>query len=56
MVDDNNNNSGGVGGRDIYERAKPMLVSLSDSYPEEGILICDSRPSSCPAYISNYFS
>ena len=40
------------GGRDIYNgRAKPMLVSLSDSYSEDNaILVGDSRYSSYPAY------
>ena len=38
---------------DIYEgRVEPMLVSLSDSYSEEEISVCDSRPSSCSAYMS----
>jgi len=55
MVDDDS--SSGVGGRDIHRRrAEPVLVSLSDSYSKEEILICDSRLSSCPAYTSSYFS
>ena len=43
---------GGDRGDDVYKgRAKPVLDSVSDSYSEdEIILICDSRPSSCPAY------
>jgi len=43
---------GGVGGDDVYSgKTKPALVSVSDSYSEdEIILICDSRLSSCPAY------
>ena len=38
-------------------RAEPVLVSLSDSYSEdEEISVCDSRPSSSPAYtITDYF-
>jgi len=41
------------GDDDIYkERAEPMLVSLSDLYSEEKISVCDSRSSSCPAYMS----
>ena len=43
---------GGVGGEDMYNgRAEPVLVSFSDSYSDDdSILICDSRPSSSPAY------
>ena len=43
---------GGGGGNDVYNgNAKPMLDSVSDSYLEdEIILVCDSRPSSSPAY------
>ena len=38
---------------DIYkERVEPVLVSLSDLYPEEEISVCDSRLFSCPAYMS----
>ena len=49
---------GGVGGEDVYNgRAEPVLVSLSDSYSEDdSISVCDSRLSSCPAYmITDYF-
>ena len=45
------------GGSDVYNgRVEPMLVSLSDLYSEdEEISVCDSRPSSSPAYtITNY--
>ena len=54
MIDDSDDGGGGrVGGDDIYrERAKPVLVSLSDSYSEEKISVCDSRFSSCPVYTS----
>ena len=48
-----------MGDEDIYKgKAEPMLVSLSDSYSEdEEISICDSRPSSSPAYtITDYLS
>ena len=48
---------GGVGGDDVYRgRAEPMLDSVSDSYSEDdSISVCDSRPSSCPAYtITDY--
>jgi len=32
-------------------RTEPVLVSVSDSYSEDEIIsICDSRPSSSPAY------
>ena len=42
---------GGVGKDGIYTgRAEPVLVSLSNLYSEEEILVCNSRPSSCPAY------
>ena len=49
---------GGEGGEDVYSgRAEPMLDSVSDSYSEDdSISVCDSRPSSCPAYtITDYF-
>jgi len=38
-------------------RAEPVLVSLSDLYSEdEEISVCDSGPSSSPAYtITDYF-
>ena len=38
---------------DVYkERTEPVLVSLSDLYFNDAeILVCDSRLSSCPAYI-----
>ena len=51
-------NGGGNGGEDVYKgRAEPMLVLLSNSYSkDDSISICDSRPSSCPAYtITDYF-
>ena len=49
---------GGVGGEDMYNgRAEPVLDSVSDSYSEDEIIsICDSRPSSSPAYtVTDYF-
>jgi len=57
MVDDSDDDSGdGVDGGNIYEgRVEPVLVSLSDLYSKEEILICSSRFSSCPTYMSNYF-
>jgi len=38
-------------------RTKPVLVLVSDSYSEDEIIsVCDSRPSSSPAYtITDYF-
>ena len=44
---------GGDGGDDVYNsKAKPALVSVSDSYSEDKmILVGDSRYSSYPAYI-----
>ncbi len=37
--------------------AEPMLVSPSDSYSDDEILISDSRYSSCPAYTdTDYFT
>ena len=46
------NGGGGGDGRDVYTgRAKPMLVSLSDSYLEDNaISVGGSRYSSYPAY------
>ena len=43
-------NGGGSG--DVYKgKAEPVLDSVSDSYSDDdSISICDSRPSSCPAY------
>ena len=39
-------------------KTEPALVSVSDSYSEDKIIsICDSRPSSSPAYtITDYLS
>jgi len=50
---------GGEGGEDIYRgRTEPALVSVSDSYSEdEIILVRDSGPSSSPTYtITDYFT
>jgi len=50
---------GGVGGEDVYSgKTKPALVSVLDSYSEdEEISVCDSGPSSSPAYtITDYLS
>jgi len=50
---------GGDGGDDVYRgKTEPALVSVSDSYSEdEEISVCDSGPSSSPAYtITDYLS
>jgi len=55
-VDDS---GGGVVGDDVYSsKTKPVLVSVSDSYSkDEEISVCDSGPSSSPAYtITDYLS
>jgi len=42
----------------VYKgKAEPVLDSVSDSYSEDEIIsVCDSRPSSSPAYtITDYF-
>jgi len=53
IVDDGDDDGGiGVGGDDVYkERAELVLVPLSNSYSNNEISICDSRLSSCPAYM-----
>ena len=44
---------GGVGSDNVYRGSmEPVLVLLSDLYSEEKISVCDSRSSSCPAYMS----
>ena len=56
--DVNDEGGGGVGGNDVYKgRTEPVLVLVSDLYSEDEIIsICDSRPSSSPAYtITDYF-
>ena len=58
MGEGDDDGGGGDGGENVYKgKAEPMLVSLSNSYSEDdSILIGDSRPSSCPAYIlTDYF-
>ena len=50
---------GGGGGEVVYNgNTEPALVSVSDSYSEdEEISVCDSGPSSSPAYtITDYLS
>ena len=53
MIDDSNNGGGSsIGNDDVYRRrAESILISLSNSYFKEKILVCNSRFSSCPAYI-----
>ena len=53
MVDvGDDDNDVGVGNDDVYRgRMEPVLVLLSDSYPNDKTSVSDSRPSSCPAYI-----
>ena len=49
---------GGDGSEDVYSgRAEPVLDSVSDSYSKDEIIsVCDSRPSSSPAYTTtDYF-
>jgi len=53
------NGGGGVGCEDVYSgKTEPALVSVSDSYSEDGeISVCDSGPSSSPAYtVTDYLS
>jgi len=59
MGSGDNNCGGGEGGEDVYRgKTKPVLVSVSDSYSEDEIIsVCNSRPSSSPAYtLTNYLS
>jgi len=53
VIDDGDDNGGDIVGSDnMYRgRVEPVLVLLSDSYSEEKISVCDSRLSSCPAYM-----
>jgi len=39
------------GGGVVRGRVEPMLVLLSDLYSVDKISVCDSRHSSCPAYM-----
>ena len=54
--DDDNGGSDGSDD-DVYKRrAEPMLILLSDSYSkDDSIFICDSKLSSCSAYIITYY-
>ena len=54
----NDDGGGSDGSEDVYNgRAEPVLDSVLDSYSEDKIiLVCDSRPSSSPAYTTtDYF-
>ena len=58
MDDGDNNGGGGEGGEEVYKgKAKPVLVSLSDSYSNnDAISVSDSRYSSYPTYTDiDYF-
>ena len=52
MGDVDDGGGGGVGGEDVYSgNTEPVLDSVLDSYSEDEIIsLCDSRPSSSPAY------
>jgi len=52
MGDGEDNGGGGDGGEEVYSgSAEPMLVLLSDSYPDKDrFSVGDNRPSSCPVY------
>jgi len=58
--DDDDSGGGGGGGEcDVVYKGsvEPMLVSPSDSYSNNEILVSDSRYSSCPAYTdTDYFA
>ena len=58
MGDGDDGGSSDKGGEDVYNsRAEPVLVSVSDSYSEDKIIsVCDSRPSSSPAYTATDYS
>jgi len=49
-----NDNSGGGDRSDVIykESTEPMLISPSDLYSNDEILISDNKYSSCPAYTS----
>ena len=58
MEEGDDDSGGSDGSDDVYRgRAEPVLISLSDLYSEDdSISVCDSRPSSYPAYtITDYF-
>ena len=55
---DGEDNGSGSGSNNVYKRsAEPVLVSLSDLYSDDKILVSDNRYFSCPAYtITDYFA
>jgi len=58
MGDGDDDGGSGDGGEDVYNgKAKPMLVSVLDSYSDnDTISVSDSRYSSYPAYTdTDYF-
>ena len=58
MGDGDDGGGSDKGGEDVYNgRAEPVLVLVSDSYSEDKIIsVCDSRPSSSPAYTATDYS
>ena len=51
MGDSEDNGGGGEGSDDVNKGSmEPVLVSPSDSYSNNEILVSDSRYSSCPVY------
>ena len=58
MRDGEDDDSSGEGDDDVYrESAEPILVSLSNLYSNDKILVSDSRYFSCPAYtVTDYFA
>jgi len=58
MGDGKDDDGGSSSGDDIYKgSAEPVLISLSDSYFDNKILVSDSRYSSCPTYtVTDYFA
>jgi len=55
---DDNSHGGGDESDVVYKGSvEPMLVSPSNSYSDDKILVSDSRYSSCPAYTdTDYFA
>ena len=53
-IDKGDDNSGGGNGSDVVYKGstEPMLVSPSNSYSNDEILVSDSKYSSCPVYTS----
>ena len=53
MVDVGDDDNGrGVGDDNVYRgRTEPVLILLSDLYPNNKISVSNSRPSFCPTYM-----